>query len=162
MKNSKYSTLIVLLKIMARYDSFWSQASQRTILKYLEKFHRVKINRRMLNYHLADLRAAKFIRTIKRHKRNNDGTLCLLPSAHCITLKGYAYLASKAVALAWTRLKALRAKYFPGETIRHAIKKHIEPPQEDLAPKKYNPFLDPDFRRKQGLTPVFKTLKDPA
>lgn len=159
MKNSKYSALVTLFHIMSRYNSMWSYASQRKILQLMEKYHGITIKRRMLNYHLADLRSAGYIKTIKRHTRDDEGQIILLPSAHCITLKGYLYLAYKAVGKAWDRVKALRKRYLPKEThpkdLQTPIQEHVEIPQRDG----YNPFLDPHYRQARGLAPDFDTFK---
>lgn len=154
MRNTKYAVMITLLKVMVRHHKFWSIASQKKILDLLETYHGLKIHVRQLNYHLADLRGAGYIKTISRKHRNADGTLCLLTSAHCITIKGYKYLITKSVSEAWQRLKELKTKYIPKPEPVSAQEKPLL--AQEITPKKTgkNPFLDPVFRKRKGMTPL--------
>jgi hypothetical protein len=154
MKNTKYAVMITLLKIMVRHNKYWSVASQKKLLTLLQRFHHLKIERRQLNYHLADLRRLGYIKTIQRKHRRDDGTLCLLTSAHCITLAGYRYLLSKAVKEAWYRIKELTRRYLPPPRTKEDQDKTLE--TRELPPKRTgkNPFLDPTFRKRKGMKPL--------
>jgi len=120
---TKYSTLICLQKIIEKHGSNYSYASQAKLLELLETIHKVKINVRMLGYHLADLRREGLITSIKRTHRREDGTLSLLTSATCLTIAGCKYLATKGVKWAWQHLKLLVKKYVPRDTTHAAHEK---------------------------------------
>lgn len=111
MKNTKYAILITIFMVMRRYKSFWCYSTQMHMLKLLEKYHKIVISRRQLNYHLRDLRDQGFIKTWKRHKRNEKGRICLVSSASCLSLKACVYLVRKGVSMAVHHLKALRKRY---------------------------------------------------
>ena len=154
MRTTKYAVMITLLKVMVRHHKFWSIASQKKILDLLETYHGLKIHRRQLNYHLADLRRIGYIKTISRKHRRGDGTLCLLTSAHCITLKGYKYLLTKSVREAWARIKELKKRYMPQPQTTNTQGKPML--TQEVFPEKTgkNPFLDPDFRKSKGMKPL--------
>jgi len=122
---TKYSTLICIQKIIEKHNNNYSYASQAKLLELLETIHKVKINVRMLGYHLADLRREGLIKSIKRTHRREDGTLSLLTSATCLTIAGCKYLALKGVKWAWQHLKSLVKKYVPRDTT-HAAQKSNE------------------------------------
>lgn len=111
MKNTKYAILLTVFFVMRRYKSLWCYASQMRMLELLEKYHKIKISRRQLNYHLHDLRAEGHIKTWKRHKRDKFGRINLETSASCITLKGCYYLVRKGVSLAIFHMKQLRKRF---------------------------------------------------
>lgn len=111
MKNTKYAILLTVFFVMRRYKSFWCYSTQMHMLELLEKYHRIKISRRQLNYHLHDLRTQGFLKTWKRHKRDGTGKICLVSSASCITLKGCYYLVRKGVSLAIFHMKQLRKRF---------------------------------------------------
>lgn len=111
MKNTKYAILLTVFFVMRRYKSFWCYSSQMHMLELLEKYHRIKISRRQLNYHLRDLRAEGHLKTWKRHKRDKFGRINLETSASCITLKGCYYLVRKGVSLAIFHMKQLRKRF---------------------------------------------------
>lgn len=159
MKTTKYSTLITLYKIMEKYKRYWTYGSQQNILRLLKQIHGVTIQRRMLCYHLADLRESGLIKTIRRHNRKDDGTLVLLTSAHCITLKGYLYLARMGVAGVWKRISELRRRYAPILTKRTRVD---EPLTDQITPQPksgFNPFLDPLWRKRHGFIERFEDLE---
>lgn len=111
MKNTKYAILLTVFFVMRRYKSFWCYSSQMHMLELLEKYHRIKISRRQLNYHLRDLRAEGHLKTWKRHRRDKFGRINLKTSASCITLKGCYYLVRKGVSLAIFHMKQLRKRF---------------------------------------------------
>ncbi len=111
MKNTKYAILITVFFVMRRYKSLWCYSSQTHMLELLLKYHKIKISRRQLNYHLHDLRAQGHIKTWKRHKRDKFGRIHLVTSASCITLKGCYYLVRKGVSLAIFHMKQLRKRF---------------------------------------------------
>lgn len=151
MRNTKYATLVTTFKIMVRHRKYWATATQRTLLNLLERYHALKISRRQLNYHLADLRRDGYIKTIRRYDRRPGGQIILLASAHCITPKGYRLLISLGVREAWHRLKELKRRYLKEPPRTKTQDEH--PQNQEITPKKTgtNPFLNPEFRRKKGL-----------
>jgi hypothetical protein len=103
----------------------------------------------MLNYHLADLRKAGLIKTIRRTHRKSDGTLCLQTSATCLTPLGYLELWKLGCGWAKKMYDSLIKKYNP--KIGDKIKATPAPQDEeirrrrDLIPgfiKQYNAKLD--------------------
>lgn len=159
MRAPKYSVLITLYKIMQKHKKYWTYGSQANIMRLLKDIHGVDIKRRMLCYHLADLRAAGIIKTIRRHNRQDDGTLILLTSAHCITLKGYLYLARMGVAGVWERIKQLRARYAPILLKQKAIDQPLTHQVTERRPPGWNPFLDPQWRKRHGFIERFEDLE---
>lgn len=113
MRAAKYSLLICIQALLAKHNNNYATASQAKYLELLETIHGEHIGRRMLNYHLADLQREGLIERIKRTHRNADGTLCLMTSAICLTIKGCLYLVKKKVTWAVQHLNKLRKKYIP-------------------------------------------------
>jgi len=151
MRNTKYDVLITIQAIIKRYGPNWCYASRNKILELLHKYHDIKIGYRMLGYHLADLREVGFIKTYGRTHRRNDGTLCLLTSARCLTIRGCKYLLRRGVTWAKHHLNRLKLKYIPHQPGKpHDEAKH---PARDFVPEGsgQNPFLDPGHRRRLGL-----------
>lgn len=163
MQRTKVATLVTLGKVIEKYKSNWCYASQNTLLNLLEKHQNILIHRRMLNYHLADLRIENLIKTVRRNKRLEDGTLCLLSSATCLTLKG-AYLLYKMGSLwALRHLKRLKGKYGPDpdkKAKRPKSPTHQVETYNQVEPSK-NPFLDKKCRKKMGLPDIPSFQKDP-
>lgn len=154
MKTTKLAVLITHASIIKKYNGNWSYASQQTVLNLLKTCHDTVIKRRQLGYHLADLREEGLIKTIKRSKRNEDGTLCLLSSATCLTMKGCVFLYRLGLTWAMQHLNKLRNKYLPPSNT-HKKRETAERNQASspLRPKN-NPFLDPVFRQQVGLEPA--------
>lgn len=113
MKATKYSLLVTIAKIIETHGGNYSYAGQTKYLELLEGKHEAKIGRRMLNYHMADLEADGLIKRVRRTHRNEDGTISLLTTAICITVKGCRMLAMKGVKWAWAHMKKLAKKYIP-------------------------------------------------
>jgi len=156
MQHTKVATLVTISKVIQKHSKNWCYASQNTILNLLSSFHNIGIHRRMLNYHLTDLRRAGLIKTWRRTKRNEDGTFCLLSSATCLTMKGALFLYKLGSSWALRHFNALKKKYLPS---RPSTQKDIgktpgspwETPRKDLD---QNPFLDATCRLKMGLPPI--------
>lgn len=127
MQCSKYSTMICIMSIIKTHNGNWSTASQQTYLEKLQDIHGVKIGRRQLNYHLADLEKEELIKRQKRTGRNENGTLYRKTTAICITLKGYIFLAKKGISWAWKKIKELKKKYMPHETTAACSEKEKDP-----------------------------------
>mgnify|MGYP000483332224 FL=1 len=66
MRSTKVQTMTTIATIIRKYKKKYCTASQQKIVELLSKYYGVKIELRMLNYHLADLRAAGLIKSIKR------------------------------------------------------------------------------------------------
>jgi hypothetical protein len=159
MRTAKYDVLITTASIIQKSGGNWSYASRKATLELLEKIHNVKIKYRQLGNHLADLRAAGLIKSITRNHRKADGTLCLLTSARCLTIRGCKYLIRHGVEWARHQLEKLRLKYMPPVPGRPSSVKL--PTTEIQRPGKSGktPFENPEFRRKLGLPdkPPFKS-----
>lgn len=112
MRATKVQTMTTLAAIIRKYKKKYCIASQQRIIELLSMFYGVKIEKRMLNYHLADLRKAKLIKSIKRTYRNRDGTLTLNTSATCLTPKGYYELWKMGCEWAKKMYDKLTKKYF--------------------------------------------------
>lgn len=151
MNITKVAVLTTLAAIIKKYKGNWSTAAQDTLLKLLNDFHDISIKRRMLGYHLADLRAAKLITTIRRNKRDDNGQLCLLSSATALTIKGCLLLFRLGNRWALKHLKYLKHRYQPQPPAPEKTLKPARgaPPQRSRGED--NPFLDPRFRATLGL-----------
>lgn len=106
-------TLTTIAGVIQKHRKNWCTASQNKLLELLATWHKTQINRRSLNYHLKDLREAGLIRTIKRTKRNPNGTICLLTSATCLTLEGYKLILKMGNTWAKAKIESLKKKYWP-------------------------------------------------
>ena len=152
MRSTKLQLLTTIAAIIRKYDKCFCFASQATFIKLLGQHYHVHIKVRQLNYHLADLRRMGLIKSIKRHKRNKDGTICLQTSATCLTPKGYYELFKLGVEWAKKRYMELIAKYFPKnpkkEQKRYAYKLEDKKQRWELGKEMFN---DPDFRTAFGL-----------
>lgn len=161
MRTTKYDTLLTITAVIAKYKGNWCYASRNKILELLEHHHGIKIGYRQLGNHLADLRDTGLIKSIPRNHRRPDGTLCLLTSARCLTIRACKYLIKHGVSWAKNHLQKLKRKYLPPEEGKPY--EYKPPPTQEITPKEQekNPFLDPDLRHKRGLTriPPFTTAK---
>jgi len=117
-------------------------------MNLLAKHYGTHIKVRQLNYHLADLRKMRLIKSIRRNKRNPDGTICLQTSATCLTPLGYYELFKLGVEWAHQRYMNLIAKYFPPnpkkETKRQEWSAKLQNERHEVGKKM---FEDPDFRK---------------
>ena len=135
MRTTKYDTLITTAFIIQKSRGNWSYASRNATLEILEKIHKIKIRYRQLGNHLADLREGGLIKSITRNHRRADGTLCLLTSARCLTIKGCKYLIRHGVTWARHHLNKLKLKYVPpepGEPV--SVKVPTTPGQSPMKP----------------------------
>jgi len=105
--------MTTLAAIIRKYKKSYCVASQAKLLILLDQHYHVEIQRRMLNYHLADLRKAGMIKTIKRTHRKSDGTIVLLTSATCLTPIGYYELFKLGCGWAKRQYDKLMSKYCP-------------------------------------------------
>lgn len=160
MNTSKVAVLITQASIIRKYKGNWCYASQQTLLDLLKKCHDTVIKRRQLNYHLADLRAEGLIKTIKRHRRDPDGTVCLLSSATCLTMKGCVFLYRLGQFWALKHLNTLRSKYLPNRNRPKRETAKETPRPNDKQRREDNPFSNPVFRQQVGLQPQPAYLKD--
>jgi hypothetical protein len=113
MRHTKLQTLTSIAAVIRKYKKNYCTASQEKLVELLVKYHGVSIQRRMLNYHLADLRKLGLIKTVRRTHRNKDGTLCLETSATCLTPSGYLELLKLGCEWAKKKYNQLMDKYFP-------------------------------------------------
>lgn len=153
MRTTKYDVLITISYIIRKYKGNWCYASRVKLLELLEEFHYIKIGYRQLGNHLADLRDSGLIKSIRRTHRNDNGTLCLLTSARCLTITGCKYLLKRGVLWARNHLARLKAKYIPPEPGKPVQEKPPSPQELTPTDTGKSPFLDPAFRRERGLPP---------
>jgi hypothetical protein len=113
MRNTKVQLLTSIAAVIRKYKKKYCTASQEKLIELLTEFHDVSIQRRQLNYHLADLRRYGLIKTIRRTHRNKDGTLCLETSATCITPAGYWQLWMMGSEWAKKMYEKIVKKYIP-------------------------------------------------
>lgn len=111
MQLTKFSLLVSISMVIKKYKGRYCYASQARFLELLEEYHGIKIKVRALNKHLADLRTEGLIKSQKRIKREENGTLCLQPSATCITIKGWTLLVREGVDWCKGILHSLKKKY---------------------------------------------------
>lgn len=128
MRSTKLQTLTSIAAVIKKYKKNYCTASQQKIVELLAKYYGVSIQRRMLNYHLADLRKFGMIKTVRRTHRNKDGTLCLETSATCLTPIGYHELWKLGCEWAKKKYNELMSKYFPKKI---DTKKTPEPVSKD-------------------------------
>lgn len=161
---TKIATFVTISKVIQKHNTNWSYASQNTYLNLLLSHHNIHIHRRMLNYHLADLRAQGLIKTYRRTHRNDNGTICLLSSATCLTMKGALSLYKMGNLWALRHFKSLKKKYSPQPT--SSPKETGKTPEligkDPVKGIDKNPFLDAACRSKMGLPPLPPLLKQPS
>jgi len=158
MNVTKIAVLTTVAAIIKKYHGNWSLASQKRMLELLEQIHLIPIKRRMLCYHLADLRAAKLITTIKRHKRDANGQICLMSSATALTVGGCVLLFRLGNRWALKQLQYLKSRY--GQQPPNGIngQNNHKPPNGREDPHGSGRFQDPGFRVGIGL-PAFPPCK---
>ena len=154
MRTTKYDVLIITASIIKKSGGNWSYASRKATLKLLENIHNIKIRYRQLGNHLADLRQSGLIKSITRNHRRSDGTLCLLTSARCLTIKGCKYLIRHGVTWAKHHLNKLKLKYIPPAPGKPASSKVPTTPGQTPRKPGENPYEDPEFRKEHGLKPL--------
>jgi len=154
MNTSKISVLVTCAGVIRKHKGNWSTASQNKILDLLKAFHNTAIKRRQLGYHLADLRKEGFIKTIKRHHRDPNGTIHPTSSATCLTMKGCHVLFRLGQTWAMRHFNKLRKAYGPLLGDAPPRKRGSQPILIDTSYDGDNPFMDSQFRRKKGLTAV--------
>ena len=130
MRATKIQTLTTIAAVIRKHNKKYCTASQNKMIELLANFYNVSIRRRMIGYHLADLRKMKLIKSIKRTHRKADGTLCLETSATCITPYGYQELWKLGCEWAKKMFDRLTKKYFPNKASQ--IKTPAPVNQEEL------------------------------
>ena len=158
MNVTKIAVLTTVGAIIKKYQGNWSLASQNKMLELLKQIHTIPIKRRMLCYHLADLRAAKLITTIKRHKRDSNGQICLLSSATALTIGGCVLLFRLGNRWALTQLKFLKSRYGQEPPPNGKGENNHKPPNGRETKPASGRFQDPGFRVGIGL-PAFPPCK---
>lgn len=130
MRNTKVQLMSSVAAVIRKYKKKYCTASQEKLIELLADHYGVTIHRRMLNYHLADLRKFGLIRTIRRTHRNKDGTLCLQTSATCLTPAGYWELWKLGCEWAKKMYNKLIARYCP--TLKDNIEVTPEPQEGEI------------------------------
>jgi len=152
MKHTKTNVFTTIAGVIRKYKKKYCLASQEKLIELVGSFYGVRIKRRQLNYHLADLRKMGYIKTIRRTKRRSDGTLCLQTSATCITPKGYYELWKMGCEWAKKMYDSLVKKYCP--KIAAAIAKANDIDMEELMRRRAlakEVMKTQDFRKAFGL-----------
>lgn len=154
MRNTKFDVLITITSIIRKYKGNWCYASRDRILELLLYHHSISIGYRQLGNHLADLRDQGLIKSIRRNHRKEDGTLCLLTSARCLTIKACNYLIKRGLFWLKQHRNYLKRKYLPPPDPGKPREIPPLPPQPDLTTTPENRFTDPEIRKKLGLKPI--------
>jgi DNA-binding transcriptional ArsR family regulator len=105
--------MTTIAAVIRKYNKKYCVAGQQKLIELLATYYNVSIQKRQLNYHLADLRKAGLIKSIRRTYRNRDGTLCLNTSATCLTPLGYHELWKLGCEWAKKMYDMLKKKYYP-------------------------------------------------
>lgn len=152
MRATKLQTMSTLAAVIRKYKKKYCVAGQEKIIELLATYYNVSIQKRMLNYHLADLRKLGLIKTIKRTHRKADGTLCLQTSATCLTPLGFYELWKLGCEWAKKKYDSLIKNYCP----KLQYGKKAEPgPQDEEVTRRRNlipeMFQNPEFRKAFGL-----------
>ncbi len=111
MNITKIAVLTTFGKLIQLSTKNYVYPSQESLLKLLKQHYHISISRRALNYHLADLRTERLIKSIKRYLHGENGTIAALTSAVCLTAKGCRYLFKLGSEWARRHLKKLRHKF---------------------------------------------------
>jgi len=147
MRATKMQTLTTIAAVIRKHNKKYCTASQNKMIELLANFYNVSIGQRMINYHLADLRKMKLIKSIKRTHRKSDGTLCLRTTATCLTARGYYELWKLGCEWARKRFDSLIKKYCPklhyGQKAKPALPDSEMRRRRDLIP---GMFATPEFR----------------
>ncbi len=158
MNVTKIAVLTTIGAIIKKYKGNWSFASQKRMLELLKQIHTIPIKRRQLCYHLADLRAARLITTIKRHRRDENGQICLMSSATALTVGGCVLLFRLGNRWALKQLEFLKSRYGQESTPSRIAEKNHKPPGAREIDLGTGRFQDPGFRVGIGL-PAFPPCK---
>ena len=97
MNCTKNASMITIHFSMSQGKNHVSYSSIKAILKNLEKFHKIKIQRRWLFYCLRWLEDEGYIRRKARYSNDHNGLVTQIPSIIWLTLKGVVWLVSKGV-----------------------------------------------------------------
>lgn len=161
MRSTKLQTMTTLAAIIKKYKKKYCVAGQDKIIELLATYYNINIQKRMLNYHLADLRKLGLIKTIRRTHRKADGTLCLQTSATCLTPLGYYELWKLGCEWAKKMYDRLIKTYCP--KLQYGKKAAADPQdtevrrRRDLIPEM---FKNPEFRKAFGMDEK-QTLRTP-
>lgn len=107
MNASKASLIITLFSCMGQGKKHYSVVSIEKILQLLQKYHKIKIQRRWIFQCLKDLLDAGYITRKQRYKRRDGGLIGQIPSMISFTLRGAKYLVSRRVSGAVRLLKSI-------------------------------------------------------
>lgn len=164
MRNTSYSLLVSVGKIIEKSGGFWSKASQQKYTELLAKIHNVNISKRTVRYHLLNQTNQHMVRRYRRWKRASSGRVNAQTTAICLTVHGYKYLLAKGFTWAGLQIKRLNQKY--GKNSDGAMRPPGKIPgsSQEIPPKKggKNPYADPAHRKKMGLPPNLPFKPDPA
>lgn len=152
MRSTKLQTLTTIAAVIKKYKKKYCVAGQEKLIELLATYYNVSIQKRMLNYHLADLRKFGLVKTIKRTHRKADGTLCLQTSATCLTPLGYYELWKLGCEWAKKKYYSLIKTYCP--KLHYGQKAGPGPQEEELHRRRDlipEMFKNPEFRKAFGM-----------
>jgi len=89
---TKAAIVEILVSLQLRYGKAYCFPTQKKILQLLEEYHGIKIQRRALNYALADLEAAHIISRKRRIKHSKTGEMIFKSSLYFIQKLGHIFI----------------------------------------------------------------------
>ena len=92
MNKVQYALMITIFASMSQGDNYWTQASIKSLLENLLKYHDIQIERRWIFQCLAELKARGFINTRLRYRHDSIGRISQIPSVIVFRLKGIVWL----------------------------------------------------------------------
>lgn len=98
--SAKPNTILIMFsQLMRKYGKNYLFTSQDKMLYLLGKYHGYTIKRRMLNYRLAELEKAGFIKRVQRNKKQEDGVIKPMTSLVSLTRRAYKLISRQLKAL---------------------------------------------------------------
>jgi hypothetical protein len=91
---TKQAIIEILVSLQLKYGKAYCFPTQKKILSLLEEFHGIKIQRRALNYALADLVAAGMISRVRRIKHSKTGEMIFKSTLYFIKQIGHKIISS--------------------------------------------------------------------
>jgi DNA-binding HxlR family transcriptional regulator len=89
---TKRAIIEVLMSLQLKYGKAYCFPTQKKILELLKLYHGIEIQRRALNYHLADLVAQGLISRTRRIRKNIKGGLIFNSTLYFLKNLGYRFL----------------------------------------------------------------------
>ena len=93
-QRSKISVLIVIFKLIEKYNRSYCWPTRSRIQKLLLKYHKIDISIYAVDKHLKSLNDMHYIKSFRMYGRREDGTYFLKPSNRQLTKRGLSFLVS--------------------------------------------------------------------